>query len=134
LVRHRELGCAAYLRYVDDVALFSDNKRELWAWKEAIIARLAHERLTIHEAEAQVLPTRCGVPWLSFVVYPTHRLLKRRNAVKFTRRLTHLLDLYRSGQITFAELDASVKGWINHVRYADTWGLREHLFAAHPVG
>jgi hypothetical protein len=32
-----------------------------------------------------------------------------------------------------AELDGSVQGWINHVRYADTWGLREHLFATHPI-
>lgn len=129
----RELGCAAYLRYVDDIALFSDDKSRLWRWKEAIIARLAQERLTIHEAETQVLPTRCGIPWLGFVVYPAHRLLKRRNAVNFARRLTHLLDLYQSGQITFAEMDASVQGWINHVRYADTWGLREHVFATHPI-
>ncbi|MCB9076503.1 MAG: hypothetical protein H6631_02845 [Anaerolineaceae bacterium] len=35
--------------------------------------------------------------------------------------------------LVFAELDASVQGWINHVRYADTWGLREHLLAGHPV-
>jgi hypothetical protein len=73
-----------------------------------------------------VLPTRCGIPWLGFVVYPTHRLLKRRNAVNFTRRLTGNLDAYRAGSISFAELDASVRGWINHVRYADTWGLRKH--------
>jgi hypothetical protein len=38
-----------------------------------------------------------------------------------------------AGQISFAELDASVQGWINHVRYADTWGLRGHLFDAHPI-
>ena len=36
---------------------------------------------------------------------------------------------YLAGRITFAELDASVQGWINHVRYADTWGLRRHVFA-----
>ena len=29
----RELRLPAYLRYVDDFALFSDSKRELWAWK-----------------------------------------------------------------------------------------------------
>ena len=23
--------------------------------------------------------------------------------------------------------DTSVQGWINHVRYADTWGLRQHV-------
>ena len=80
-----------------------------------------------------MLPTRCGIPWLGFVVYPTHRLLKRRNAVNFTRRLSGNLDAYRAGSISFAELDASVRGWINHVRYADTWGLRKHLFATHPI-
>jgi len=37
------------------------------------------------------------------------------------------------GAISFAELDASVQGWINHVRYGDTWGLRASLFADHPV-
>ena len=129
----RELGCSAYLRYVDDFVLFSDDKRKLLSWKQAIIARLAHERLTIHEAQTQVLPTHCGIPWLGFVVYPTHRLLKRRNAVNFTRRLERNLDAYQSGQISFAELDASVRGWINHVRYADTWRLREHVFATHPI-
>lgn len=129
----RELGCSAYLRYVDDFALFSNNKSQLWDWKEAIITRLAHERLTIHEPQAQVLPTRCGIPWLGFVVYPTHRRLKRRNAVNFTRRFKCNLEAYRTGGITFAELDASVNGWINHVRYADTWGLREHIFRSHPI-
>ncbi len=94
---------------------------------------MAQERLTIHASEAQVLPTRCGIPWLGFVVYPTHRLVKRRNAVNFTRRLSGNLDAYRAGSISFAELDASVRGWINHVRYADTWGLRKHIFAAHPI-
>ena len=129
----RQLSCRAYLRYVDDFALFGDDKQTLWEWKEAVIARLAHERLTIHAAQAQVLPTHCGIPWLGFVVHPTHRLLKRRNAVNFTRRLESHLDAYQAGLISFAELDAGVQGWINHVRYADTRGLRKHLFATHPI-
>lgn len=128
----RELRCPAYLRYVDDFALFGDDKRQLWEWKQAIIARLGRLRLTMHESEAQVIPTRVGIPWLGFIVYPDHRLLKRRNAVNFRRRLERNIDLYQSGQISFAELDASVQGWINHVSYADTWGLRRHVFESHP--
>ncbi|PJF30747.1 MAG: hypothetical protein CUN52_03680 [Phototrophicales bacterium] len=76
---------------------------------------------------------RDGVPWLGFVIYPDHRLLKRRNAVNFTRRFRHNITLYEAGKISFAELDASVKGWINFVRYADTWGLRAHIFNHHPI-
>lgn len=111
----------------------SNIKAELWTWKQAAVARLARERLTIHVDQAQVLPTACGIPWLGFVVYPTHRQLKRRNAVNFTRRFERNLDAYQAGALTFAELDATVHGWINHVCYADTWGLREHMFSMHQI-
>ncbi|MCL4880425.1 MAG: RNA-directed DNA polymerase [Anaerolineae bacterium] len=123
----QELGCPAYLRYVDDFALFSRSKRQLYEWKQALIDFLATLRLTIHEPQAQVIPVRHGIPWLGFVVYPTHRKLKARNVVKFTRRLRQRWSDYCAGDIPFAEFDASVQGWINHVRYADTWGLREHV-------
>lgn len=125
----RELHCAAYLRYVDDFALFSDSKRELWAWKRAIVERLASLRLTIHAGPAQVVPVGNGIPWLGFVVYPTHQRVKARKVRSATRRLGARLDEYLGGRISFAELDASVKGWVNHVRHADSWGLRRHVFA-----
>jgi hypothetical protein len=61
------------------------------------------------------------------------RLLKRRSAVNFTRRFKRNLCEYPAEDISIAELDASVEGWINHVRYGDTWGLREHVFSTHPI-
>jgi hypothetical protein len=30
-----------------------------------------------------------------------------------------------AGAINFAEFDTSVQGWLNPVRYADTWGLHQ---------
>lgn len=125
----RELRCRAYLRYVDDMALFADSKARLWAWKRAIVERLAGLRLTLHEGSAQVAPVASGIPWLGFVVYPTHRRVKARKVVQGTRRLTERFDAWRSGRISFADFDASVRGWINHVRYADSWGLREHALS-----
>ncbi|MBK7673654.1 MAG: RNA-directed DNA polymerase [Candidatus Accumulibacter sp.] len=106
----RELRCSAYLRYVDDFALFSDSKRELWAWKRALVDRLAQLRLTIHAREAQVLPTYCGIPWLGFVVYPTHRLVKARKVRATADHLGERLDDYLAGRISFGEFDASVRG------------------------
>lgn len=126
----RELRCPAYLRYVDDFALFSDSKSQLWEWKQAAIERLARLRLTIHEKNAQVTPVEHGIPWLGFVVYPTHRKVKARNVVNFRRRLADRIDDYEAGRISFAELDASVQGWINHVCYGDTWGLRGHVLGS----
>jgi RNA-directed DNA polymerase len=53
--------------------------------------------------------------------------------VNFTRRFARNLDRYQAREIGLAELTAGVQGWVNHVRYADTWGLREHVFATHPI-
>jgi hypothetical protein len=125
----QDLRCPAYLRYVDDFALFSNSKRRLYEWKRAIVNLLCGLRLTIHEPPTQVIPCTHGIPWLGFVVYPTYRRVKSRNVVKFSRQLCARWDEYCNGAISFAEFDASVKGWINHVRYADTWGLRTHILS-----
>lgn len=129
----RELGCRAYLRYVDDFALFSNSKRQLNLWQVRLNHFLAGLRLTLHTESRHPFPVDSGIPWLGFIVYPTHRKIKRRNVVQFRRRLERNIGLYRQGQLSFAELDASVQGWINHVRYGDTWGLRQHLFREHAV-
>ena len=91
------------------------------------VERLAGLRLTLHERSAQVVPVTAGIPWLGFVVYPTHRRVKARKVLRGTRRLTERFDARCSGRISFAELDASMKGWINKERYADTWGLRQQV-------
>ena len=105
----------------------SDSKGELWAWKAALIERLAGLRLVIHETRAQVMPVGAGIPWLGFVVHPTHRLVKARKVRNANRRLRARLDAYHAGEISFAELDAGIRGWIAHVGHADSWGLRERV-------
>jgi RNA-directed DNA polymerase len=37
----RELGCGGYVRYVDDMLIFGEDKRELWSCLRAIESRLA---------------------------------------------------------------------------------------------
>jgi RNA-directed DNA polymerase len=129
----RELNVRSYLRYVDDMLLFGDDQGQLWEWRAAIVEKSAGLRLTLHQNRAQPRPVSEGVPFLGFVVYPTHRRLKRRKGIAFQRKLRRLLEAYALGLIGFEQLDASVQGWINHVRYGDTWGLREALFATHPI-
>ncbi|MBA3468863.1 MAG: hypothetical protein H0T53_04375 [Herpetosiphonaceae bacterium] len=85
-------------------------------------------RLTLHETRAQVYPTRCGIPWLGWVVYPTHRLLKRRCGIAFRRRYRMLTAAYRARRIGLKRLTASVQGWTAHVAHGNTVGLRRAIF------
>jgi len=124
----RELRCRAYLRYVDDLLFFADARSTLWAWHQAIIECLARYRLTIHPS-AHPRPVSEGFPFLGFVVYPTHRRLKRRKGIAYRRKLRSLLDRYQAGEIPLERVHASVQGWVNHVRYGDTWGLRRAVLS-----
>ncbi len=128
----RDLRCQGYVRYVDDALLFAADKRTLWAWREAIIERLARFRLTIHP-EAHPRPTREGFPYLGFVVYPTHRRLKRRKAIAYRRKLKQLIAEWVAEERTQEAVMASLLGWINHARQGDTWGLRGSMVAHLPT-
>lgn len=122
----RRLRCGAYLRYVDDFALFHDDKAVLAGWRSRIIDFLASRlRLRIHERAAQALPCAAGIPWLGFVVYPDHRRVKARKVVQARRRLAQAYDAWCRGETSFGAFDAQVQGWIAHVQQADTLGLRQ---------
>jgi RNA-directed DNA polymerase len=125
----RELRCQGYLRYVDDFLLFADDKLTLWAWREAVIERLARLRLTLHERPTRPRPVTEGIPFLGFVVFPTGRRLKRRKGIAYRRRFKRLLASYAAGEVSLERVTASVRGWVNHARYGDTRGLRRALFA-----
>ncbi len=126
-----QLACPAYLRYVDDFLLFSDDKAQLHTWKKAIITHLgAKLRLVLHEPEAAVIPCETGIPFLGFRVYPDHRRLRRRNGVAFARRLRDMADGFAAGELIGEQITPRVQGWVAHVAHANTWGLRRSLLAA----
>ena len=127
----RELRCRGYVRYVDDGLVFAREKRTLWNWRESIIERLARLRLTIHPT-AHPRPVSEGIPFLGFVVYPSHRRLKRRNVVNYRRRLKRLIAGWICDECTREAILASLRGWINHARYGDTWELRKSITAQLP--
>lgn len=124
----RELGCPAYLRYVDDFLLFADDKATLHLWRAEIIDFLTGLRLNLHEKRCHPQPVTEGIPFLGFVIYPEHRRLKRRKGIEYRRRLAGLLADYRARRIPITAVTASVQGWVNHLRFADTWGLRRAIF------
>jgi RNA-directed DNA polymerase len=109
---------------VDDALLFADDKARLWAWRDALVDRLASYRLTIHPG-AHPRPVTEGIPFLGFVVFPDRRRLKRRVGIAYQRRLMRLLEAYMDGELPLGRVTASVRGWANHAHYGNTLGLRK---------
>lgn len=126
----RTLKCRQYVRYVDDLLFFSNDKSQLRVWRENVIQFLAALRLSLHENSAQARPVKDGVSFLGFIVFPDHRRLKPRNGFAYRRRLKGLARRWRQGLLATETLEASLRGWLNHARYGDTQGLRRAVLSA----
>jgi hypothetical protein len=73
-----------------------------------------------------------GIPFLGFTVFPDRRRLKRRKGVRFQRRLRGLLAAYEADLLPAEGVAATIEGWVNHVRYGNTVGLRRAVLDAVP--
>jgi hypothetical protein len=123
----QDLACSAYLRYCDDLLLFSNDKAQLHSWRERIRMRLADLRLTMHEHRAQVMPVAVGFSFVGWRITPERRRLRRRNVVRFRRRYRARLQQYAAGEIDRQRLEATIHGWIGHCKHGSTYGLRRSI-------
>jgi retron-type reverse transcriptase len=122
------IGCKAYLRYVDDFAVFSNDKKELWAVKSSMDEYLQGLRLKLHVKKTRIFPVNSGCEFLGFYVYPHFRKVKKANVRLFEGRLRALQAGFRKGRKTLEDIRCSIQGWIAHAEHANSYGLRERIF------
>ncbi|MDP2600261.1 MAG: RNA-directed DNA polymerase [Deltaproteobacteria bacterium] len=122
-----KLGCRFYLRYMDDFAVFHDDKDFLWFVKEEIVQHLASLKLHLHETKCRIFETAYGTPFLGMAIFPYKRRLKRQNIIRFKRRLKKFQKKYAEGCMEWPHINQSVQSWIGHAAHADTARLRNNL-------
>lgn len=118
-------GLKGYLRYMDDLLLFADDKPTLHLW-HAEIRRFLAERLFLNLKERATLlaPVTEGLPFLGFRVYPGVIRLHRRTLRRFHRQVRDREREYATGEIGLDELTDTVASLYAHVAHADTRRLR----------
>jgi retron-type reverse transcriptase len=76
-----------YVRYMDDVAILSNDKKQLHEVKEAAAAFLQDRLgLTLHPHKVQMTPTALGVDFLGYRIFPQYRLLRKSTVMRFVAR------------------------------------------------
>ena len=124
-----ELRCRYYIRYVDDFVVLEKDKARLHQVKAGIETYLEKFRLRLHPHKCQVFPVKDGTDFLGYRVFPTHRLLRPTSVTRARRRLRQLEADYKTGKISWDDVNHSVRSWLGHVKHADTYGLRRAIFA-----
>jgi retron-type reverse transcriptase len=121
-------GIRAYLRYVDDFALFADGPEPLRRARARIEAELSALRLRLHPIKSQIRRTRDGASFVGFFVRPGRIRVRNHNLLRGRRRLRLQHRAVITGRLSAAAARASLQSWSAHLAHGQTWRLRRRLF------
>jgi RNA-directed DNA polymerase len=126
-IKH-SLGFKCYIRYMDDFVLMDTSKERLQRAKREV-ARFLKENLSLnlHSKKQTVIPLRCGIDFLGFHIFSTHRLLRKENVKRFRRRLKRMKEQFERKEIAIGKIGLSIKGWIAHAKCGNTYNLRKKI-------
>ncbi|XZO01558.1 MAG: reverse transcriptase domain-containing protein [Microcoleus sp.] len=122
-----QLKISKYVRYVDDFALFGDDRLFLQEARLAVEEYLVKLRLKIHPIKSQLFETKEGANFLGFRVFPDTIRVRQENLRRGRRRLRRLQRQCANGEIELAQLSRSVQSWVAHLEHGDTWNLRQTM-------
>jgi hypothetical protein len=124
-VDHRlkdRLRVRAYLRYMDDMLVFSDDRAEVESFARAVEEACWRQRLRLHPWQAR--PTRAGVTFLGYRILPDHIRVRRTSVARAEKRLADLALAVREGRAPQDALTRSLRATFAHWGHADTVRLR----------
>ena len=132
-VKHT-LKCKHYLRYVDDFVLLSDSPRQLLRWREQMQTFL-HNELQLELKElAEPKRISSGINFLGYIIYPHHRLVRRRVVGNLREKLLHFQRQLIQGTCQYGQrlclndaiyddLRATLASYWGHFKHANHYRL-----------
>jgi len=125
-----DLKVKGYVRYMDDGVLYSNSKSELQNIKNKIREFAKTMRLTMHEDKTQISPSKNGIQFLGFHLYPSHRRILRENLQRFKKKFGKRCKLYSNDEIAFENLLMSLNAWLGYVGKNHHIGLVNEILSS----
>lgn len=122
------LKCSKYLRYVDDMALFSDDWHYLRDCRQQIEAYLAKLRVKIHPVKSQLFETQAGANFVGFRVMPDRVRVRNDNLRRARKRMKDLQEGFGYYRLSADEVIHCLTSWEAHLKHGNTYRLRRNIF------
>lgn len=122
------LKIRGYVRYMDDILFFHHDKSQLHAWKAAMIDFLHDDLfLTANPRKTRLYPTRHGVDFVGYVIYPQAMRLRGSSVRRFKKRYRKQLESVMNGRTDPEVMRQSFNSWKAHAAHAKSEKLVEKL-------
>lgn len=117
-----------YIRYVDDFVILHHDRKMLEEYLFCINQFLQEQlSLQIHPEKSGILRLDQGILFLGFRIFYHHKLIRRKNILKFWQKYQHLKESYSQGLLDREKAIESLGGWLAYVSYANTYKYRRKL-------
>lgn len=115
-IKHK-LKVRHYARYMDDMIVLHPDKKYLWQLKDKINTFIEENlHLTLNN-KTSIDTVNQGIDFCGYRIWPTHKKLRKKTALKMKRRLKYIQKAYANWEISFAKVNASIQSY---------FGLLEH--------
>lgn len=127
-----QLGVKGFVRYMDDVLFFSNDKEQLIGQVGSFVDFVA-EKLKMQTHPMIMNSTASGIPFLGYVVYARKLRLNQRSRKRYDRKVNELCRCLQTGTICEADFFARMMALTSFVTKADTRAFRRKVFCRQGV-
>lgn len=123
-----KLSCKAYIRYMDDTLIFGETKAVLL---EKFGQIETYTRQILHlELKPKILEeTAKGLPFLGYMLYPTHIQLLQKSKIRFIRKYQKIQKHKDAGIWTEAKCQRKLLPLLAFVGQADTYFFKKKILS-----
>lgn len=127
------LHTPAYVRYMDDMVLWHDDKAELLRIVREL-TRFVEERLHMTLKPPCINAVDKGIPFLGYVLFPGRVRLNKRSKQRFRCKMNIYDAKLNAGEWSQAEYALHVQPLVAFTRFADARGFRRKLVKRKETG
>lgn len=117
-----------YARYTDDFVIISHDREYLQNLIQPI-QKFLNETLflTLHPNKISIRKYTQGIDFLGYVLFPYHRLIRKRTWRRMLRKFKRKVQEYKEGRITEERVKQSLNSYLAVLSHADANELGEFL-------
>lgn len=120
----QKLKIHRYVRYMDDILIFHHDKHQLIEWQRLLLEFLSSElHLVANPRKVRIYPSRDGVAFVGFHVFPGKMRLRGASVRRFKKRFNRQLRGIQRGTISPETVRVSLDAYPAHASHAKAEAL-----------
>lgn len=117
-----------YIRYMDDFVILGKSKKELHRIRKEIEIFLdEYLELKLNNKTA-VRPITLGIDFMGYVIWPTHRKLRKSTKKKMRKNIKYKKRKYEEGEIEYDELNSTIQSYLGILKHCNSHNLKKKVF------